>query len=560
MTSRYLIIPAALLALAAVVCSNPSASAAPDGPAGDADVAVQARGPVHEAYAQPFNAVPQAGPVVPKAPPDPIPELPPDQKPEGDNVQWIPGYWGWDADRKDYLWVSGFWRAAPPDHKWVAGYWRKADDGWQWVAGYWGPTNQERPPLLDPPPQPPDAGPTVPAPDDNSLYVPGSWVPRADRYLWRPGYWRPARLGWVWVPAHFVWTPAGCVFVDGYWDYPLETRGVLFAPVAFSRPLWETPGWCFRPRFTVGIGADFFASLFVRPSCGSYYFGDYYDPVYLKAGFEPWCRYGSRHHDPLFGYYRWSHHDDPAWMRNVGAVYAGRRAGDLARPPHTLAEQVSAGRRGAPAVVHPLSEFRGGRKLTTIDRAQVTRHQEAARKVQDAGRRRDQVERPVTHGRPPAVSSPSHAAPVIVNQHEDRAAQHHREVHQPAPAVEHHAAKPAAPPVIHKQAAPLPPAPPHVPERHIAPTPKAPTPKAPVHIAPAPKAPAPKAPAHVAAAPKAPAHVAPAPKAPPPARHVSPPPPHAAAHHANPPAHHAPPAPAHSGGKGGHQAGGHKKK
>lgn len=33
--------------------------------------------------------------------------LPPDQKPEGDDVAWIPGYWAWDDERNDFLWVSG---------------------------------------------------------------------------------------------------------------------------------------------------------------------------------------------------------------------------------------------------------------------------------------------------------------------------------------------------------------------------------------------------------------------------------------------------------------------
>src|SRR5262249_18503281 len=149
--------------------TTPSTPAAPDNPAPDAGIDVQARGPVHEAYAQPYNAAPQPGPVAPKPPPDPVPEMPPDQKPEGDNVQWVPGYWGWDGDRNDSPWVSGFWRAAPPDRKWVGGYWRKADDGWQWVAGYWAPSAQEKPQLVDPPPDPLETGPTVPAPDDRSL-------------------------------------------------------------------------------------------------------------------------------------------------------------------------------------------------------------------------------------------------------------------------------------------------------------------------------------------------------------------------------------------------------
>src|SRR4051794_9243927 len=53
-------------------------------------VEILARGPVHEAYAQPYAADPAPTPVVPKAPPPPIHELPPDNKPDGQNVQWIP--------------------------------------------------------------------------------------------------------------------------------------------------------------------------------------------------------------------------------------------------------------------------------------------------------------------------------------------------------------------------------------------------------------------------------------------------------------------------------------
>src|SRR4051794_3220896 len=58
---------------------------------------VQARGPVHEAFAQPGEVRPRPSPVAPKAPPAPVNELPPDVRPEGDNVAWVPGYWAWDA-------------------------------------------------------------------------------------------------------------------------------------------------------------------------------------------------------------------------------------------------------------------------------------------------------------------------------------------------------------------------------------------------------------------------------------------------------------------------------
>ena len=44
--------------------------------------------------------------MIPKQPPAPIEELPPEQKPEGDDVQWVPGYWAWDDNRNDFLWIK----------------------------------------------------------------------------------------------------------------------------------------------------------------------------------------------------------------------------------------------------------------------------------------------------------------------------------------------------------------------------------------------------------------------------------------------------------------------
>src|SRR5262249_43813115 len=153
--------------------------------------------------------------------------------PEGDNVEWIPGYWSWDADRKDYIWVSGTWRDAPQGRKWVPGYWTQGGDGWQWVPGFWAPGDQQQLQYLEEPPATLDTGPDTPAPDQGSIYVPGCWVYRATRFLWRPGFWMRPRAGFVWIPAHYCYTPSGHVFVDGYWDYPLERRGLLFAPVCF---------------------------------------------------------------------------------------------------------------------------------------------------------------------------------------------------------------------------------------------------------------------------------------------------------------------------------------
>jgi hypothetical protein len=44
--------------------------------------------------------------------------MPPDEKPEGE-VIWINGYYAWDDERNDFLWVSGIWRTPPPSKRWV---------------------------------------------------------------------------------------------------------------------------------------------------------------------------------------------------------------------------------------------------------------------------------------------------------------------------------------------------------------------------------------------------------------------------------------------------------
>src|SRR5262249_45078856 len=155
------------------------------------------------------------------------------QRPEGDNVQWIPGYWSWNEDAQDFLWVSGVWRQVPPGRRWVPGYWTEADNGWQWVSGFWAPADREELPYQPPPPASLDTGPSAPAPNDDSSYIPGAWNYQANQYVWQPGAWQANRPGQVWIPASYVWTPQGYIYVPGYWDYALDNRGLLFAPAAF---------------------------------------------------------------------------------------------------------------------------------------------------------------------------------------------------------------------------------------------------------------------------------------------------------------------------------------
>ena len=109
---------------------------APQRPAIEDDAEVFARGPLHEAFAA-SGQQPEPSPVIEKRPPDPVEELPPDQRPEGDNVLWIPGYWHWDDEDTEFTWVSGFWRNAPAGRVWVPGDWRWGHRRYNWHRGYW---------------------------------------------------------------------------------------------------------------------------------------------------------------------------------------------------------------------------------------------------------------------------------------------------------------------------------------------------------------------------------------------------------------------------------------
>jgi len=305
-------------------------------------VEVLARGPVHEAYASPVDAQPQSGPLVPRQPPNPVEELPPEQRPEGDHVLWIPGYWAWDTDANNYLWVSGVWREAPPARRWLPGSWQKVgDQGWRWISGFWAPQDLDKLQYLAQPPETLEQGPAQPAPDATSTYVPGCWVWSQTSYRWRPGFWLPFQRGWVWSPAYYAWTPLGCIFIDGFWDHPLDDRGLLFAPVRFAPDLLVR-GWNYRPTFVIQPDA-LLGSLFVRTANRHYYFGDYFEPRYRQAGFVAWVDYHPvrQLQDPNFGYYRAEFGRDRHWEESMRSLYTGRLKGEIARPPHTLVQQTT---------------------------------------------------------------------------------------------------------------------------------------------------------------------------------------------------------------------------
>jgi hypothetical protein len=311
------------------VAQAPDANTPPPDPIAPQPIEPQTRGPLHEAIAQPLDPSPQPGQLVPKEPPAPIPELPPDEQPDGKNLQWMPGYWSWDADRNDFVWISGVYRDAPAGRRFVPGYWAHGDDGWRWVPGFWAPEGQDEMPYTPEPPATLEAGPTQPPPGDDSMYIPGTWLYRDGRFVWQPGYWSAVQPGRVWVPPRYLWTPAGYVFVNGYWDWPFEDRGLVFAPVYFNQPLWNQPGWAYRPSYVVNWGA-LTGSLFYRPGGAQFYFGNYYGPRYAGLGYRPWFN-GYNRFDGIFNYQRWQNRHNANWFANDQQAYRdhhdGRRAG-----------------------------------------------------------------------------------------------------------------------------------------------------------------------------------------------------------------------------------------
>jgi hypothetical protein len=299
------------------------------------------RGPVHEAFAEPMrlNAMPNA--TVPKAPPEPVPEVPPEIRPADEGATWIPGYWAWDEDRKDFIWVSGIWRVVPPDRRWVPGYWSHEAEGYRWIAGFWTDTKVETVEYLpEPPPASLEIGPASPSPGDDYYWSCGYWDFYGGRYCWRPGFWAMSHRDWMWQPAHYNWTPRGFIFVAGYWDYPLACRGQIFAPVCFRRIGYYGPRGFYSPCIALDTPRLMF-NLFVRPSMCHYYWGDYYGPSYLGRGWYPWVQYCDRvGYDPIFAFYRTEYrhrgmdfdHDMRNWYDRVN------RSPEF-RPPHTMRDQ-----------------------------------------------------------------------------------------------------------------------------------------------------------------------------------------------------------------------------
>ena len=242
--SRYLWFPmiSALLAtqVSAVYGQNERADGSgatgrePEGILAKNRIEVLTRGPVHEAFAQPVNLGRGLAAVISRPPPASIMENPPELTPEAENVAWIPGYWMWDGDREDFIWVSGVWRVPPPGTQWIAGYWARVSGGYRWAPGLWTQTDLQEIEYYPTPPAPLNQGASAESPSADDFWAPGYWNWQGDHFVWNAGYWAKAKPGWLWVPSSYSWSPRGYVFSRGYWDFALENRGLLFTPLGVN--------------------------------------------------------------------------------------------------------------------------------------------------------------------------------------------------------------------------------------------------------------------------------------------------------------------------------------
>jgi hypothetical protein len=213
------------------------------------------------------------------------------------------------------------------------------------------------------------------------------WVWRDGAWAWRPGFWFTNYAGWVYVPPSYFWTPHGWVYNPGYWDYTLDDRGLLFAPVCF-------PGnfvGAYTPTCVVGIGG-LLDNLWFGPGC--YWFGNCYGPFWRACGFRPWCLNGGRFGDGLWAHQAWANRGNANFAANAHSNFLARQNGQVAGPATTfnsrnVSNQVASsgggvGQAAGGNLVTPLHQLSNRNSLTRASTAQLNQAQQSAQTLRQA--------------------------------------------------------------------------------------------------------------------------------------------------------------------------------
>ena len=291
-----------------------------------------ATGPVHEAFLSTRGD--QEPMVLPESPPPPVIERPAIEPADGRAI-WIGGYWDWDRDRRDFDWVTGTWRVPPPGRLWVNTYWKRDEQGWRRIPGFWSDRRTSR---LDyrakgPPADRPSEDPGSP-PKANCFFIPGEYVPDGEEVVWKKGYWADVQPGWSWVPARWIRQPEGWVYQDGFWDRPLEARGILFAPAALDGDA-DVVGQLFYSPYTI-VSPELYGQLYgAFGRAGSAYDG-YAGAIYDDDGrYYSYADYGmlSNYYGyldyPNLGAYGYPYYVSPLIYQSYGYTYPTGLIGGL---------------------------------------------------------------------------------------------------------------------------------------------------------------------------------------------------------------------------------------
>lgn len=217
------------------------------------DVQVVKEGPIHEAFVT-RDTEDFILDVLPVPPPAAINERIPPQTDR--QAVWVPGYWCWDENRNDYIWMSGVWRRPPPHHQWIPGTWQAMNQGWVWVSGFWSKQPTDTLSFIETaPPEPMNENIAQPKCGE-FFWSPGYWEysERGRGYTWVSGYWEKLEPTWIHVPAHYVWYNDNYVFVPAYWDWPLEDRGTMFSPVYIPPHVRTTIVYQPAVQFSLSLG------------------------------------------------------------------------------------------------------------------------------------------------------------------------------------------------------------------------------------------------------------------------------------------------------------------